>query len=138
MEGPPMKFHIDPNATPVSRKKPLPAPIHWQEQVEKELLRDINLGILESVPHGQSTDWCFPMVITRKNNGNPRRKIDLLPLNRFCKCEAHHTLQSLLCIWLVLSQIPHLKLFLTLGMVFTWWNCVRRTTITPCSEPLFA
>ena len=89
MEGPPMKFHIDPNTTPVSRKKPFPVPIHWQEQVEQELLRDINLGILERVPHGQPTDWCFPMVITRKNDGNPRRTIDLSPLNRFCKREAH-------------------------------------------------
>ena len=89
MEGPPMKFHIDPNATPVSRRKLLPVPLHWQEQVEKELLRDIELGILERVPHGEPTDWCFPMVVTRKHDGGPRRTIDLSTLNKFCKREAH-------------------------------------------------
>lgn len=89
MEGPPMKFHIDPSATPVSRRKPLPVALHWQEQVEQELLRDIELGILERVPHGEPTDWCFPMVVTRKHDGGPRRTIDLSPLNKFCKREAH-------------------------------------------------
>ena len=89
MEGPPMKLHIDPDAIPVSRKKPLPVPMHWQEQVEKELLRDINIGILERVPHGEPTDWCFPMVTARKSDGSPRRVVDMSPLNRFCKREAH-------------------------------------------------
>jgi len=89
MEGPPMKLHIDPKAAPVSRKKPLPVPLYWQEQVEQELLRDIELGILEKVIHGEPTDWCFPMIVTRKNDGSPRRVIDLSPLNKFCKCEVH-------------------------------------------------
>ena len=89
MKGPPMKFHIDPDAVPVSRRKPIPVPLHWQEQVEQDLLRDIDLGILERVPHGEPTDWCFPMVVTRKHDGSPRRTIDLSSLNKFCKREAH-------------------------------------------------
>ena len=31
MEGPPIKFHIDPEATPVAMRKPAPVPLHWQE-----------------------------------------------------------------------------------------------------------
>ena len=68
---------------------PLPVPLYWQEQVEQELLRDIELGILEKVPHGEPTDWCFPMIVTRKNDGSPRCVIDLSPLNKICKREVH-------------------------------------------------
>ena len=89
MEGPPIKFHIDPEATPVARRKPAPVPLHWQEQVEEEINRDVSLGVLERVPHGEPTNWCFRMVVTRKHDGSPRRTVDLSPLNKFCQREAH-------------------------------------------------
>lgn len=89
MEGPPIKFHIDPDAKPVIFRKPAPVPLHWQEQVEQDLLRDVSLGVLERVPHGEPTTWCFRMVVTRKDDGGPRRTVDLSPLNKFCQREAH-------------------------------------------------
>ena len=68
MEGPPLKFHIDPQAIPIKLHKPAPVPLHWQEQVEEELNRDVALGVLERVPHGEPTEWCFRMVMTRKQD----------------------------------------------------------------------
>ena len=52
MDGPPIKFHIDPEAIPVTMRKPAPVPLHWKDQVEQELNRDVALGVLERVPHG--------------------------------------------------------------------------------------
>ena len=89
IEGPPMKFHVDQDAKPVSIRRPIPVPLHWQETIEQELHRDIKLGILERAPHGEPTEWCFPMVVTRKHDGTPRRTIDLSPLNKYCKREIH-------------------------------------------------
>ena len=89
MTGPPMKFHIDPEAKPVAFRKPVPVPLCWQEQVETELNDDVTIGVLERVPHGEATEWCFRMVLDRKSNGDPRRTVDLSPLNKFCKREVH-------------------------------------------------
>ena len=89
MEGPPIQIHIKPNAKAVFLSKPAPVAIHWQEQVEKELQRDVELGVLERVPHGKPTSWCHRMVVTRKEDGSPRRTVDLSPLNKFCNRELH-------------------------------------------------
>ena len=35
---PPIQIHVDPKAKPVCFTKPAPVPLHWQEQVEKDLL----------------------------------------------------------------------------------------------------
>ena len=89
MEGPPIQIHISPKAQPIALRTPAPVPLHWQEQVEHELQRDVALGVLERVPHGEPTKWCFRMVITRKHDGTPRRTVDLSPLNKLCEREAH-------------------------------------------------
>ena len=89
MEGPPIQMHIEEHARPVSLRKPAPVPLHWQEQVERDLQRDVALGVLERVPHGEPTNWCFRMVVTRKDDGSPRRTVDLSPLNKFCERELH-------------------------------------------------
>ena len=91
MVGPPIQIHIDPDAKPVNLKTPAPVPLHWQEQVKKDLLRDVELGVIEPVPHGEPTKWCFRMVISRKHDGGPRRTVDLSPLNKFCQREVHHS-----------------------------------------------
>ena len=89
MDGPPIQIHIDDHARPVSLRKPAPVPLHWQEQVERDIQRDVALGVLERVPHGEPTTWCFRMVVTRKEDGSPRRTVDLSPLNALCQRELH-------------------------------------------------
>ena len=47
------------------------------------------MGVLERVPHGEPTAWCFRMVMTRKDDGSPRRTVDISPMNKFCERELH-------------------------------------------------
>ena len=77
MAGPPLEIHIDPDAKPIACHTPASIPLHWQQKVYEDLLRDEALGILERVPDGEPTTWCHRMVITRKHDGSPRRTVDL-------------------------------------------------------------
>ena len=87
MAGPPIEIHISPSAKPRAFHTLASIPLHWQQQVNADLLRDEALGILEKVPHGKPTLLCHRMLITRKPDGTPRRTVDLSPLNKFCRRE---------------------------------------------------
>ncbi len=89
MSGPPVEIHMDPNAKPKVCHTPAPIPLHWQQQVKEDIQRDEALGIIEKVPYGEPVTWCHRMVVTRKHNGNPRRTVDLSPLNRYCRRETY-------------------------------------------------
>ena len=87
MTGPPVEIHLKDDASPKAVHKPAPVPVHWQDQVYKDLLRDEALGVVEKVPYGEPVTWCHRMVVTRKHNGDPRRTVDLSPLNKHCNRE---------------------------------------------------
>ncbi|CAB4035906.1 Hypothetical predicted protein [Paramuricea clavata] len=87
MEGPSIEMHVDATATPKACHTPANIPLHWQQQVHDDLLRDEALGVIERVPYGEPVKWCHRMVVTRKHDGSPRRTVDLSPLNKFCKRE---------------------------------------------------
>ncbi|CAJ1061305.1 uncharacterized protein LOC117484300 [Xyrichtys novacula] len=87
MEGPPIEIHVDPVATLKACQTAAVVPLHWQQRVHEDLLRDEALGIIERVPYGKPVSWCHRMVVTRKHDGSLRRTVDLLPLNKFCRRE---------------------------------------------------
>jgi len=87
MDGPPIEIHIDPSAKPKACHTPANIPLHWQERVHEDMLRDERLGVIERVPFGEPVLWCHRMVVTRKHDGSPRRTVDLSPLNKFCQRE---------------------------------------------------
>ena len=87
MDGPPVEIHLDDGAVPRACHTAATIPLHWQDQVHEDLLRDEALGVIERVPYGETTLWCHRMVVTRKHDGRPRRTVDLSPLNRYCKRE---------------------------------------------------
>ena len=87
MDGPPIDIHLDDSAMPRTCYTAAPIPVHWQEKVHADLLRDEALGVIERVPYGEPSTWCHRMVVTRKQDGTPRRTVDLSPLNRYCKRE---------------------------------------------------
>jgi len=91
MTGPPVEIHIKDDVKPIACHKATPIPLHWQKTVESDLYRDEALGVIERVPIGEPVDWCHRMVVTRKPDGNPRRTVDLSPLNKFCKRETHNS-----------------------------------------------
>ena len=87
MSGPPMEIRIDDKASPKVYNTPATVPLHWQDRVYEDLLRDEALGVIERVPIGVPVTWCHRMVVTRKHDGTPRRTVDLSPLNKFCTRE---------------------------------------------------
>ena len=87
MAGPPVEIHLKEGATPKAVHTPALIPVHWQERVHQDFLRDEALGVIERVPHGEAVTWCHRMVVTRKQNGSPRRSVDLSPLNKHCARE---------------------------------------------------
>ena len=91
MEGPPVEIHVEPTATPKACHTPANVPIHWQQKVHQDLMRDEALGVIERVPYGEPVTWCHRMVVTRKHDGSPRRTVDLSPLNKFCRRETFAT-----------------------------------------------
>lgn len=91
MDGPPVEIHLKENAVPRAVHTPASIPIHWQDQVHKDLLRDEALGVIEKVPYGEPVTWCHRMVVTRKHDGSPRRTVDLSPLNKHCERETFAT-----------------------------------------------
>ena len=82
MEAPPLELFIDKDARPIACHKPGRIPIHFKAEVEREIRRDVKLGVLEEVPPNTPTTWCSRMCVQTKKNGNPRRVIDLQPLNK--------------------------------------------------------
>lgn len=89
MTGRPMEIHLEENAAPKAFHTPIPVPHHWQKPVKAGLDRDVCIGTVEPVPQGTPTTWCHRMVIVSKANGEPRRAIDLQPLNAVTKRETH-------------------------------------------------
>ena len=73
MSGPPLKIHLENNAKPRNFHTPAHVQIHWQKQVEADLIRDKKVGVLERVPFGEPVILCHRMFITRKQNGPPRK-----------------------------------------------------------------
>ena len=91
MNGPPLRLMIDANAKPFAVHKPIPIPIHWQEDIYEGLKQDERLGVIEAVPVGTPVTWCHRMVTVPKKSGKPRRTVDLQPLNKYAIRETHHT-----------------------------------------------
>ena len=91
MHGPPLEFHVDDNVAPFVCHTPGAVPAHWEKKVKEDLDRDVALGVLEKVPPNSPVTWCHRMVLARKHNGDPRRTVDLQPLNKACKRQTHHT-----------------------------------------------
>ena len=87
MSGPPVEIHMEDTAKPKTCHTAAPIPLHWQEQVKKDLMRDEALGVIEKVPYGEPVTWCHRMVVTRKQDENIVTTVNLSPLNKFCKME---------------------------------------------------
>ena len=89
MTGPPIHFTLKPDAQPVAVHTPAVVPLHWMAPVREQLMRDVELGILEKVPANEATVWQHRMVVVRKSNGTPRRTVDLQALNKATMRHSH-------------------------------------------------
>ena len=73
----PVPIHLKLDPVPHAVHVPIPIPMHWKDQVKAGKERDIADGILEAVSIGVPATWCFPMVVTAKNDRRPRRTVEL-------------------------------------------------------------
>ena len=88
---PPLRIHVREGTEPVAVHRPSTIPAHWLDQVKAELERDIALGVLERVPSNTPTTWCSRMHVVGKKTGEPRRVVDLRPLNAATARQTHTT-----------------------------------------------
>ena len=92
MHGAPLELALKPDAVPRAIYTPSVVPLHWEEQVQRDLGRDVDMGVLEKVDVNEPVTWCSRMVVTRKHNGEPRRTIDLQALNEASLWQIHPTM----------------------------------------------
>ena len=90
---------LNQDITPYSVSTPRRIPLPLMDKVKKELDRLQKLDVI--APVDEPTDWCAPMVIVPKTNGQVRICVDLQKLNKAVKRERHmlpsvdHTLGQL-------------------------------------------
>ena len=75
MSGQPLNFSLKPDAVPHAVYTPATIPVHWQEDLQKQL------GILKRVHANESTVWQNRMLVVRKLNRSPRLTVDMKKLN---------------------------------------------------------
>ena len=85
----PIAFHVDKEAKPVAHHTTCILPLHWRDKVKAGLDDDDGLIVIEKVSDRVPTTWLHRMVVVPKPSGEPRRTVDLSPLNKFCKRETH-------------------------------------------------
>ena len=100
--SPPLKLHVNPEATPRAVHKPATVPLHWHEAVFAGIQRDVRLGVLEPVPLNTPVGWQARMHITAKHDGSPRRTVDYQNLNSASPRQTHHTPSP----WHTVASIP--------------------------------
>ena len=65
--SPLLRLLVDPMIKPKAVHKPAQVPIHFRDEVEAGLEKDIRLGVLERVPENTPTTWCSRMCVVVKN-----------------------------------------------------------------------
>ena len=91
MRGEPLPIPVKKDVKPVAVHTPVPVPLHWEEKVYKDLMRDVALGVIEPVPINTPVTWCHRMVTVPKHNGDPRRTVDMQSLNKASVRQTHPT-----------------------------------------------
>ena len=91
MHGPPLQLHIKKDAVPTAIHVPGQVPVHWYKKVMQDIKDDVAKGVLEEVEPNTPVTWCHRMHIARKHNGDPRRTVDLRPLNDVSVRQSHPT-----------------------------------------------
>ena len=82
MSGPPLHFTLKEGTEPKAIHTPATIPVHWKDTIKQQLDRDVRMGILMEVPPDEPVEWQHRMVVVRKQNGSPRRTVDMQELNK--------------------------------------------------------
>ena len=85
IKGNPIHIEVEPNTVPYHIGAPRRVAIPFLEPLKKELERMQKLGVIRAVD--EPTEWCHPIVLVEKANGDLRICIDLTKLNKNTKRE---------------------------------------------------
>ena len=107
-----LKDHATPFALTVPRKVPLPL----LSKTKAEIERMLDLGVIKKVE--VPTEWCAPMVVVPKANGQVRICVDLTKLNLNIKRE-FHPLPAVDC---TLGKLGDAKVFSKLDANSAFWQ----------------
>ena len=80
-------IEVTEDAKPYSQNVPRRVPVPLLGKVEAELEKMVKLDVIEQVD--TPTDWCAPLVVVPKPNGNVRLCVDLTKLNKSVKREVY-------------------------------------------------
>ena len=87
VKGEPVSIQVNEGTTPYHIGAPRRVAIPMLKPLKEELERMVKLGVIE--PVDEPTEWCHPMVLVRKPNGNIRVCIDQTKLNNQTNREFH-------------------------------------------------
>ena len=88
---PPLCILTRDNTEPHAIHKPARIPVHWLEDVRKDLERDVALGVIERVRQNTPVMWCARMHVVGKKDGKPQWVVDLRHLNKSSIRQTHYT-----------------------------------------------
>ena len=64
-QAPPLRLFVDPQATPTAVMTPATVPLHWENDVQAGLERDIALGVIERIDANVPVNWCLRMLLNQ-------------------------------------------------------------------------
>ena len=108
IKGEPVKIKLKENAVPFHINSARRVALPLMDKVKKEIERMESYNVISKVT--KPTEWCSPMTVVLKKNGNVRLCVDLRQLNRSVKRERFvlPTLQD------IASKLKNAKIFSTL------------------------
>ena len=126
------------NAVPYALATPRRIPVPLKSQVEEELCRMEQLGVIRKVD--TPTEWCAGMVVVPKSNNKVRICVDLTKLNKSVRRERH----ILPSVEQTLAQLKGAKTFTKLDANSGFWqiklsekSALLTTFITPAGRFCF-
>ena len=118
MKGDPMRIHLKEGAQPFKLYSPRVIPLAYATKAKAELDTMVEQGIIQRVGD-EPSEWCHPMVVVGKPNGDVRITVDLTKLNKFVSRPAHPFPTPLQAA----RQIgPGSKFFTTLDCIHGYWQ----------------
>ena len=110
------EIKLNENSKPFALTVPRKVPLPLLSKTKQEIDRMLKIGVIRKV--NEPTDWCAPMVVVPKQNGQVRICVDLTKLNVNIKREVH----PLPSVKLTLGKLGNSKVFSKLDANSAFWQ----------------